>query len=73
MIDLNKLTKAQVYMIRNHRDHSSCGTGEAWHIDVDVDELIIHGWVDMDNFDMYEFLTEQVEVDPDVIRWNEYP
>ena len=64
------LNNNQIEEIRNHKDLCTDPLDFPWNIE--ENENYITGYVDMDNFDMEEFL-EQIGVPWRIIEWSEWP
>jgi len=73
IVERKYVSKKQLYKIKNHLEFGKLkGIGDyfddGW--DIDVSEKYIHGWVSMDNFNMYKFL-EYIGIDVNQIRWGD--
>lgn len=72
-------SKLDIYQIQMIKDHFQLGEkfgmycGDSWNEwSITEGDEYITGYTSMDNFNMYEFLTQIVKVDKDDIKWSEY-
>lgn len=63
------LSPHQIDMIYKHTDACTEWLDFPWTIN--ENEKFITGYVDMDNFDMEEYL-ERIGIDTSIVRWSEY-
>jgi hypothetical protein len=64
VINLDDISAKQLHLIR---DHYLKAGDDSWIIK--VNENNIHGYTDMNNFDMDEYLREVVKVPDELIEW----
>lgn len=62
----NAITDEQKQMIY---DHSQEAGDDSWSIH--ENEYFVSGYTFMDNFNMFDFLTGKVRIDPAAIRWSD--
>jgi hypothetical protein len=64
------LSPYQIESIYDHVNFCTNWLDFPWHINENSD--YITGYVEMDNFDMWEYL-ENIKVPMEFVRWSEYP
>ena len=69
VIPLRFLGPAQIELIQRHHTSADCSPGNDWTIE--KTEHTLEGSVDIDNFDMYRYLTFIVGIDPNHIEWSD--
>jgi hypothetical protein len=79
VIPKDKLTFEQIEKIRNHIDEANKHSeyydfgyvheDDAWYIS--ESDFYINGNCHMDNFDMYTFLQEYLQIPREIIKWGE--
>jgi hypothetical protein len=70
IISKKYLSPYQIESIHNHIIFCTNLLDFPWHINENND--YITGYVEMDNFDMWEYL-ENIKVPMEFVRWSEYP
>lgn len=78
VIQREHLTDEQIVTIQDHENSKSFkdhvgDRGERYHCDcniwaINVHDETIEGYTSMDNFDMYNFLTVELGINPDYIK-----
>ena len=70
IISKKYLSPHQIESIHNHINFCTGWLDFPWNINENDD--YITGYVDMDNFDMWEYL-ENIKVPMEFVRWGEFP
>ena len=69
LISKRNLSDEQINGIYNHEEYS--GEADAWSVSEQGNAYIFVSTF-MDNFDMYEYLTEELNIDKNKIKWEDY-